>query len=182
MLHDVPSTDGFQKSETSMRRISPPVTIPHTGHALALERRETDRRRFGPRTVIYGFFRSRRRQARRAGDRQHPFSDWHHPWLLFLGIGVMAMSAADAFLTLRLLDWGAVEINPVMRVLIDTDVQWFVSTKLVLTGLGLMLLVYTSRVLLFRRFRAGLLITAFFCGYACLLCYEYLGLLALGIL
>jgi hypothetical protein len=165
-----------------MRRISPPVTIPVTAGAAAPERREADRRRFGWRTVLYGFVLSRRHRSRRAHDRSHPFSDWHHPWLLFLGIGVMTMSAADAFLTLRLLERGAVEANPLMRMLIDTDVQWFVGVKQVLTGLGLMLLVYTSRILLFRRIRVGLLITGFFCGYACLMCYEYLGLLALGIL
>ena len=165
-----------------MRRISPPVTIPATAGPAPLERRGPDRRRFGWRTVLHGFFRSRRRRARRCADHRHPFSDWHHPWLLFLGIGVMAMSATDAFLTLRLLEHGAVEANPFMRVLIHADIQWFVGIKLTLTGLGLMLLVYTSRVLLFRRIRVGLLITGFFCGYACLMCYEYLGLLALGIL
>jgi hypothetical protein len=165
-----------------MRRISPPVTVPVTAGLAPPDRREEDRRQFGWRTVLYGFVRSRRRQARRASDCRHPFSDWHHPWLLFLGIGVMAMSAADAFLTLRLLERGAVEANPFMRLLIDTDVQWFVSVKLTLTGLGLMLLVYTSRILLFRRIRVGALITGFFCGYACLICYEYFGLMALGIL
>lgn len=165
-----------------MRRISPPVTIPVTAGVAPLERREADRRHFDWRTVLYGFVLSRRRNPRRAGDRRHPFTDWHHPWLLFLGIGVMMMSATDAFLTLRLLERGAVEANPFMRVLIDTDIQWFVGIKLILTGLGLMLLVYTSRVLLFRRIRVGLLITGFFCGYACLICYEYFGLLALGIL
>ncbi len=165
-----------------MRRISPPVTIPVTAGATPQDCRVADRRHFGWRTVVYGFALSRRRRGRRASDRPQPFSDWHHPWLLFLGIGVMTMSAADAFLTLRLLERGAVEANPFMRMLIDTDVQWFVGIKQVLTGLGLMLLVYTSRVRLFRRLRVGLLITGFFCVYACLMCYEYLGLLALGLL
>ncbi|MEJ2602185.1 MAG: DUF5658 family protein [Gammaproteobacteria bacterium] len=165
-----------------MRRISPPVTIPVGINAIPVERRDVDRRRFGWRTVCYGFLRSRRRTTRRAHDRAHPFSDWHHPWLFFLGVGVMLLSVTDAFFTLQLLDRGAIEMNPVMRVLIDRDTQLFVGTKFLMTGLGLLLLVYTSRVLLFRRVRVGLLITAFFCGYACLICYEYLGLLALGII
>ncbi len=165
-----------------MRRISPPVTIPVSPGVAPLDRRGADRRRLGWRTVLHGFLRSRRRRARRARDLRYPFSDWHHPWLLFLGIGLMTMSATDAFLTLRLIEHGAVEANPFMRVLIDADIQWFVVIKLTMTGLGLMLLVYTSRVLLFRRIRVGLLITGFFCSYACLICYEYLGLLALGII
>lgn len=165
-----------------MRRISPPVTIPATVDALPLERRGGERRHFGWRTVLQGFLRSRRHRARRSADGRHPFSDWHHPWLFFLGVGVMLLSATDAFFTLRLLERGGVELNPFMRILIDRDTFLFVSIKLMLTGLGLLLLVYTSRILLFRRMRVGLLITAFFCGYACLICYEYLGLLALGIL
>lgn len=161
-----------------MRRISPPVTIPATPNATLRDRRDIDRRRFGWRTIFYGFLRSRRRIRRRVCDGAEPFVDWHHPWLFFLGVGVMLLSVTDAFLTLRLLERGAIEINPFMRILIDHDTLVFVSTKLALTGVGLLLLVYTSQLLLFQRVRVGAFITAFFCMYACLICYEYLGLIA----
>ena len=46
------------------------------------------------------------------------FTDYHHPWLFFLATGIMLLSCFDAFFTLQLLDRGAVEINPVMMVLL----------------------------------------------------------------
>lgn len=165
-----------------MRRISPPVTIPAVAIPIAADRRSEDRRRFGWRTILNAFFRSRRRVRRRQDDTTHPFIDWHHPWLFFLGVGVMMLSAADAFFTLRLIEGGAVEVNPFMKRLIDTDTFLFVSTKLLVTGVGLMTLVFASQVFVFRRIRVGVLVTAVFCLYACLICYQYIGLMALGIL
>ena len=63
--------------------------------AVTLEDRRvrTDRREFGWRTVFYGFLRSRRRAPRRSADGDVTFLDWHHPWLFFLSVGTMLMSA-----------------------------------------------------------------------------------------
>jgi hypothetical protein len=77
-----------------------------------------DRRRFTWRTVVFGYLRSRRRGHRRHDEREPVFSDWHHPWLFFLAIGIMLFSSLDAFLTLRLLDRGAIEVNPVMAAML----------------------------------------------------------------
>ena len=77
-----------------------------------------DRRNFTWRTMVYGYLRSRRRAARRTGDAEPLFLDWHHPWLFFLAVGIMIMSCMDAFFTLQLLERGMVEINPVMDAVI----------------------------------------------------------------
>lgn len=143
------------------------------------ERRSTDRRQQTWRTVFYGFLRSRRRSSRRELEGAELYTDWHHPWLFFLGVGIMLMSVADAFLTLQLLAKGAFEANPVMRGLIDWNTAGFVSLKLLMTGLALMTLIYASRFRLFGRFRVGVIITLFFCMYSTLICYEILGLIEL---
>ncbi len=139
-----------------------------------------ERRSMTWRTVAYGFLLSRRRAARRTDDPASIYSDWHHPWLFFLAVGIMLMSAADAFLTLKLLALGAVEANPVMRGLIHTDTTLFVSLKLLMTAGGLFVLIYASHYRLFGRLRVGLLVTAFFCGYLTLISSELMGLMLLA--
>jgi len=84
----------------------------------AENRNELDRRNFSWRTVQSGFLRSRRRDTRRVTEGEPLFTDWHHPWLFFLATGIMLFSAMDAFMTLQLLDRGAIEINPVMAAVI----------------------------------------------------------------
>lgn len=143
-------------------------------------RRRFDRRAFGWRTVMFGFLRSRRRSPRRQGDGDVLFLDWHHPWLFFLAVGTMLLSVADAFLTLILIDRGMIEANPVMARVMEYGTAAFTSTKLALTAFGILTLVYLAKARFLDRFRAGLFLTAFFSGYACLVCYEIVQLLQLS--
>lgn len=136
-----------------------------------------DRRQFSWRTVFFGFFRSRRRGTRRSHEAEPLYTDWHHPWLFFLATGTMLLSCMDAFFTLQLLDRGAVEINPVMALMIGKGTLAFAATKMLLTGLGILVLVFLSRLRVFNLLRTGLVLTAFFSSYACLVCYEFIHLL-----
>lgn len=85
----------------------------------------------------------------------------------------------DGFFTLQLLDRGAVEINPVMAVIIGKGTLAFAATKMLLTGLGILVLVFLSRSRMFNLMRTGLVLTVFFSFYACLVCYEFIYLLRL---
>ena len=138
-----------------------------------------DRRTFGLRTMLYGYLRSRRRETRRHDESESLFLDWHHPWLFFLAVGIMLMSCMDAFFTLQLLARGAIEINPIMDVVIGHSAVVFASTKVALTGSGLLVLVFLSRARFMDRFRTGIILTGFFAFYACLVCYEFVFLLRL---
>jgi len=148
------------------------------GEAQSMDtiRSENDRRLFSWRTVLFGFMRSRRRATRRDNEVEPTFTDWHHPWLFFLGVGIMLMSGMDAFLTLQLLDMGAIEINPVMAGVIGHSALTFAISKMVLTGFGILALVLLSKSRFFDRVRTGLLLTFFFGVYAVLICYEFVNL------
>lgn len=143
------------------------------------QRGTTDRRSFSWRTVFYGFMRSRRRLHRREDETEVVFLDWHHPWLFFLAVGTMLLSVADAFLTLRLIELGMVEANPVMDVVMQQSTLLFTSTKLALTALGIMVLVFLAKLNFMNRIRTGLFLTVFFSFYACLVCYELVNLFRL---
>ncbi|HNP35606.1 MAG TPA: DUF5658 family protein [Woeseiaceae bacterium] len=149
-----------------------------TNPGAADKRREFGgRRAFGWRTVFYGFVRSRRHTLRRGKDSDAIFLDWHHPWLFFLAVGTMLLSATDAFLTLELLSRGMTEINPFMASVMERSTFAFAATKLGLTGIGILMLVFLAKARFLDRVRAGLFLTAFFSAYACLVCYEIVNLL-----
>ncbi len=137
-----------------------------------------DRRRFSWRTVLFGFLRSRRRAHRRLADDEPLFTDWHHPWLFFLATGIMLLSSIDAFFTLRLLDRGASEINPFMAAVMGEGTLAFAVSKMLLTGLGILVLVFLSRSRLFNRLRTGIALTVVFSFYCCLVCYEFVLLIS----
>lgn len=141
------------------------------------DRAESDRRTVSWRTVVYGYLRSRRRDTRRQQEAEPLFTDWHHPWLFFLATGTMILSCMDAFFTLQLLDRGAMEINPLMAMVINKSTALFASIKIGMTGFGILALVYLSRARFLNRIRTGIALTVFFSFYACLVCYEFVFLL-----
>ena len=138
----------------------------------------SDRREFSWRTVLYGFTLSRRRMHRRASD-DVMLSDWGHPWLFFLAIGTMLLSATDAFLTLILLNHGMVEANPIMEAVMAQSIRLFTTTKLLFTAFGILTLVYLAKIRFLNSIRAGMILTLFFSFYACLICYELVNLFKL---
>ena len=160
---------GLVLSEPSAATVGDPI--------LPERRSSADRRVLGWRTVFYGFIRSRRRQNRRTSDADVVFLDWHHPWLFFLAVGTMLLSCADAFLTLKLLSYGMYEANPIMAAVMEYSIGAFVATKMALTGIGILILVYLAKTRFMNRLRTGLILTSFFSFYCCLICYEIVSLL-----
>ena len=148
-------------------------------NSAVIDKRATlDRRSFTWRTVFFGFVRSRRRTHRRVAEEEEMlFIDWHHPWLFFLAVGTMLLNCVDAFLTLQLIDRGMVEVNPLMAAVIGQGTRAFAISKMLMTGIGILTLVFLAKTRFLNRFRAGMLLTVFFSFYACLVCYEFVFLL-----
>lgn len=154
--------------------------LPSYCDGTAIDLRVTDdRRQFTWRTVVYGFVRSRRRGNRRLGEAEPLFTDWHHPWLFFLAVGIMILSTCDALFTLQLISRGATEANPLMAAIMENGAGPFAIAKMLMTGFGILALVFLSRSRLFKRVRTGLFLTAFFSIYCCLVCYEFVLLMSL---
>ena len=142
-----------------------------------VSRTELERRMFSWRTVLHGFMRSRRHATRRDGEAEPIYTDWHHPWLFFLATGIMLMSSLDAFFTLQLIELGAYEANPVMAALMERSTASFTATKMLLTGIGILALVFLARAMFLQRIRTGIFLTLFFGIYATLICYEFVNLM-----
>lgn len=142
-------------------------------------RPNADRRTLTWRTVIYGFLLSRRRDTRRNSEDEAIFTDYHHPWLFFLATGIMVLSGLDAFFTLQLLDRGAIELNPVMDAVIGRGTATFAMTKMLLTSIGILALVFLARSRFMERFRTSVILTVFFVFYSILVCYEFVSLISI---
>jgi hypothetical protein len=138
------------------------------------ERRERhDRRRRSWWSLLYGSFNPRRRRpARRFDDyRFHPV-DWYSPHLLAVSIGILLLSATDAFLTAFLLLHGADEVNPVMAAIVYRSVAMFAAFKMAMTAIGIVVLVFLSRHRFMRLVRVELLLYAVLAVYSWLIGYE----------
>ena len=153
------------------------ITSPPAQPSRADERREpAARRRRHPWLSDWRWgFRGRRRELRRVRDRVGADSvvDAYSPGLLLVTLTVFVLSATDAALTLILIDSGITsEANPLMDVLLRWNTHLFFGAKALVTGVGLVILVAYSELIVFRRFRMRHAIYGALGFYATLVCYE----------
>ena len=98
--------------------------------------------------------------------------DWHGAHLLAVSIGILILSVADAVLTLTLMSYGAVEINPVMAVLVDGSPAVFAALKIAMTGISVMMMVFLARYRFMRVVRVELILYGVLAGYMILIGHE----------
>lgn len=138
-----------------------------------IERRSgIERRERTLRAYWRGALRPRRRNGRRASDQIYPIIDWYSPHLLVPVLGILGLSALDAAFTIVLIRHGATEVNPLMALFLPDEPLWFAAIKLLLTGLGLLVLVALSKTQVFRRFRGEWLVYAILLAYLLLIGHE----------
>jgi len=124
-------------------------------------------------SVWYGSFNPRRRRPpRRLDDSRYHSLDWYAAHLLAVSIGILLLSAADAFLTLTLLFNGADEINPVMAPVLLRGAATFAALKMGLTSMGVVLMVFLARYRFMRLIRVDLVLYSVLLIYVGLILYE----------
>ncbi len=161
-----------------MKRVhlEPAVPKPAVAEAQpgAIERRSAgERRRRRWWSVLYGGVHPRRRTPpRRAEDSSFHWLDWHDAHLLGVSTGILLLSVIDAFMTVSLLQVGAIEINPIMALMVDKSVATFAVVKLALTGFGVICLVVLARQRLLRVVRVDVAMYAVLAGYLALIGHE----------
>lgn len=151
------------------------TTWPAGGAAFSggsCRRSGADRRRSTLRALFHGSLKQRRRRVRRASDRHVAAIDWHHPQWLAVSILILLLCAADALMTLTLIDLGAEEINPVMKPLVLGSGPAFALWKMGLTSAGVIVLTILAPLRAFGRVPIGLLLYAVLASYIVLIGYE----------
>ena len=100
--------------------------------------------------------------------------DWHHPQWLAVAILTLLLCAADALLTLTLLEHGAIEANPFMQPLVGGSSLVFALVKMGLTSGGIVMLTLLARLrILGGRLPISFLLYTVLVGYAALVGYEF---------
>ena len=138
-------------------------------YRLNLDRRTHAERRdlkrgSGIRHLMFG----NRQQARRQSDRNRIlYFDRYNKTLFRLIVLILFFSVADAFLTLLLIDYGAIELNPLMAFYLDLGPLLFVTVKYALTSLSLfVLLVYSKNSLKSLNIYIGSVFSVIFIAFA----------------
>jgi hypothetical protein len=135
-------------------------------------RRAGDRRSLSWRSFTYGAVRGRRERERRYGH--HPgYIDRYGPAVVLVTVGAFAFGCLDAYLTLLLLAAGASEVNPFLDLLLHIDVDLFLIVKLLLMGIGLLILVLHKNFTVFSRFSGQGLLYGILALYGCLIAYQW---------
>ena len=132
----------------------------------------SDRRSRAWQALLAGAWRARRRNLRRDEHGSLGHVDWHAPQWFAAALLVLLLSLADTFLTLILVQQGAIETNPLMRTLVEGDGRQFAFVKLALTAWGVAVLVVLARVPVFRRYVAGPILVGAAALYVVLVSYE----------
>ncbi len=105
------------------------------------ERREAEDRRESPTRgwdSLFGFHR--RRKGRRESETDNIYVDSYTRQDVALTLGVLVLNILDAFFTLRWLEMGGGEGNPLMEMLIRANDMLFLLQKCVVVGLWLVIL------------------------------------------
>ncbi len=124
-------------------------------------------------SLLYGSFNPRRRRpARRLEGSRFQSLDWHAAHLLAVSLGILILNVADAFLTVALLSGGAIEVNPVMAVLVSASAGLFVTLKMAVTGTSVVLMVFLARYRFMRLVRVDFVLYVIFVAYVVLILYE----------
>ncbi len=148
--------------------------------AIPADRRSgQDRRRDGFQAFWHSLWRRRRRARRRPEDSDGAgyYLDAISPAVLFAAAVVVLCSCADSLFTLRLLELGAVEVNPLMRLLIEWDTALFVQIKIAATLSGVLVIAHHAHFRLMRIMRGCHALYGLAAMYLTLNVYQ-LGLLA----
>jgi len=152
-----------------------------TGELSAVKSTEMQERRVNrDRRSIRGAFKLsanqdglRRRTGRREEDLHHGYyTDKHDAPLLLTAMCVLLFAALDALLTLQLIAYGATELNPFMRMLIEVDVYLFAWFKMALTAVVLIIAVSHANHRLFGLWRTRSILLFALWVYVALVTYQ----------
>lgn len=131
-----------------------------------------DRRVYTVRSLGRCFVAPRRMHGRRSTDRREAVLDRMDSGSVSLAILLVLCSIADAMFTLTLISRGGSEINPVMNALMHHSIWAFAAVKMFLTTVPALILVATSNLRLFGRWRARSILAALVGLYLGLIVYE----------
>ncbi len=137
-------------------------------------RQLADRRLSSTKSISLYTMRGRRKKARREEETENYYVDRYELRYLFLIISILILCFLDAFLTVILLQLGAVELNPFMLIFIEKDVVLSMVVKYVITAISLTCILIHKNFRIFRNLRVRSLIYFVLTLYVVLVLFEFI--------
>lgn len=107
--------------------------------------------------------------------------DRYAPGLGAVALAIFVLSCMDAAFTLAIVLGNlGVELNPIMRAVMQYDLQTFVNLKIVLTGAGITFLVVLADARFLQRIRVRVLLYTLLAVYTTIVAYEIINLGFMG--
>jgi len=138
------------------------------------ERRQcTDRRTRWVRALLCSFYMGRRHSPQRNNELCRPYyTDVYGPGLLVVILLIVSFCAADAGLTILILQKGGVELNPLMVWLLESSSRTFFTAKFFLTSACLMIVLMHVNYRLFNKLTMHHILVSILGLYVVLISYE----------
>jgi len=137
-------------------------------------RTRTDRRKTSTKPFSRYIIKGRRAKARRTVEDKNYYVDryeLHHFILILL---IMTLCVLDAYFTLKILNLGGTELNPLMIGLIDRAPFVCLLVKYLITAACLVVILIHKNFVVFNRVKASFFIYVIFFLYLILVLYEAL--------
>ena len=140
-----------------------------------LDRRSgKDRRRHGDHSVLKQLVVGQRSNVRRRQDRGKLFFLDRYETTILVGIvAILILSLTDALLTLLLIEYGAIEVNPLMAFYLKISPQVFILVKYLLTSLSVFILAVFSHIIFGRlNIRVHSLLSLIACAFLTVIVWQ----------
>ena len=145
------------------------------GYRINLDRRTGVERRYADRwTSARHLLRGKRERVRRRIDRDRIiYLDRYSKPLFRLIMLILVFSVLDAFLTLLLIEHGAIELNPLMAFYLNRGPATFIAVKYALTSLSVfVLLIYSNNVLVSFKIYTRSMFSVIFAAFATVIAWQ----------
>ena len=131
-----------------------------------------DRRYYATKPVSFYTFRGRRRKSRRIEECHNYYVDRYSVRYLVLIVAILILCFLDAYLTLLLLQIGAIELNPFMLYFIKKDIVLSMVVKYVMTATALIIILVHKNFRVFGGLKVRYLIYVILALYSGLVLFE----------
>jgi hypothetical protein len=132
----------------------------------------SDRRLCATKPISFYTFRGRRRHARRDEECHNYYVDRYSGRYLILIVAILVLCFLDAYLTLLLLQVGAIELNPFMLYFIKKDIVLSMAVKYVMTAIALIIILVHKNFRVFGGMEVRKLIYVVLALYSGLVLFE----------
>lgn len=137
------------------------------------ERRvRTDRRYGATKPISFYTFRGRRRESRRTDECHNYYVDRYNRRYLVMIVAILILCFLDAYLTLLLLQVGAIELNPFMLYFIKKDIVLSMVVKYLMTASALVIILVHKNFKVFGGLKVRNLIYVILAMYSGLVLFE----------